>query len=100
MTARVGLSPIQAALVRAFLPGPAGTLRSVRSTEWRSLSMTGETLVIEFGLADAASRKRAFQLAANAPDIEFAVPHAVVADVNATVRGDVLTIEALVIADD
>lgn len=99
MSGRDALSPVEAALVRACLPGPAATLRSIKSTDWQSLTFKGQRIVIEFDLPNADCRKRAFRAQATLPEIEFALPGAILADGAATVRGDVLSIECLVVED-
>lgn len=100
MTTRCSISPLQAAVIRAFLPGPLATLRSIKSTEWQSLTFSGERIEIEFDLANEGERQRAFRLVKTAPEMEVhGLPGAIMADVAAQVRDDVLHVECLVVED-
>jgi hypothetical protein len=88
------------ALVRAFCPGEAATLRECRETDWQSLTFSGKRIVIHYDLADEATRRRAFTLAQGCDQFDVGLPRATLVEVEATVRGDRLTVEALVIDDD
>ena len=93
------LSPLLAALVRAFCPGAGSTLRECRSTEWASLTTTGARVVLEYDLPNPATRCRAFAIIKRAGMEMLALPGAILADAEARVRGDILSVEALVVFD-
>ena len=107
----IGLTPDAAALLRAIL-ARAGNLRNrillsdFRSTEWSSLTISGERHV--FGLRLAAPDAAALftRIGGGLADAEFAIPGLIVADIalcGAPVRGAdgslLMTIEALTVAD-
>ncbi|WP_310468029.1 hypothetical protein [Sphingomonas sp.] len=107
----LGLTPAAAALLRAVL-ARAGALRNTillsdfRSTEWNSLTISGERHV--FGLRLAAPTAAALfgRMGAGLGDAEFAIPGLIVADIavcGAPLRGRdgslLMTIEALTVAD-
>ena len=100
MTKRTALPPIHTALIKAFLPGPAAHLRSIAAQEWGALRIHGENVTIVFDLPDWGARKRAFELAAGLQTFAVPLPGATLSDLKATVRDDVLTVEAMVIHDD
>ena len=90
------------ALIKAFCPGEASTLRQCRESEWGSLTFTGERIEIEYDLPDAATRKRAFVLVAFAEEAsanDIPVRGWLFADIAAQVKGDVLHVEAVAIRD-
>lgn len=90
------------ALVRAFCPGVAATLRECRETDWQSLTFTGLRIEVEYDLPDDLSRKRAFELTEFARDASAAdipVRAWMFCDVAAQVRGDRLHVEGVAIRD-
>jgi hypothetical protein len=94
------LPPIHAALVRAFLPGPSGQLRSIASKDWASPRCTGKRLTLQYDLPDHEARRRGFWRTSHAVDTaDVGLPGATLADARASVAGDILTIDALVIFD-
>lgn len=108
---RIGLSPAAAALLRALL-ARAGDLRNrillsdFRSTDWNSLTISGERHVIGLRLAAPDAAAVLQRLGTGLADAEFAIPGLIVADIalcGVPVRGLdgslLVTIEALTVAD-
>lgn len=108
---RIPISPAASALLRILI-GRAGAprdrilLTSVQSTDWCSLTFTGERHVIELRItgphSDAVTRRMCHGL----EDAEFSIPGLLVADIGAAgtpVRAPdgstSVTIEALTVAD-
>lgn len=90
------------ALVRAFCPGPAATLREAREKEWASATFAGVKITIEFDLPDEKSRKRAFELvrfAADASAADIPVRGWMFSEVSARVHGDRLLVDGVAIHD-
>lgn len=90
------------ALVRAFCPGEGSTLRECRERDWSSLTFSGTRLSIEYDLPSEVCRKRAFELVelADGPaGADIPVRGWTFVDVEARVRADFLTIEALAVRD-
>lgn len=90
------------ALVRAFCPGPAATLRKAREKEWASATFTGSRIEVEYDLPDEATRAKAFQLvsfAADASAADIPVRWWMFSEVNARVQGDRLHVEGVAIRD-
>lgn len=105
------VSPAAAALLRAIIDrgecDRANVLLSeIRSTEWRSLTFTGERHEIELKLTGPTAWLNGQRLIAGLADAEFAISGHLVADVAVTAGPArsfdgtvVLTIEALTIED-
>lgn len=90
------------ALIKAFCPGEASTLRECSAVDWRSLTFEGERIAIDYEIPDPATRARAFALVRFADDAAAAdipVRGWMFTDVAAQVRGDRLHVEALVVRD-
>jgi hypothetical protein len=90
------------ALVRAFCPGAASSLRECREKDWSSATFTGIRVEVEYDLPDEASRKRAFELlklAEGAAGADIPVRGWMFTEVEARVRGDRLHVEGVAIRD-
>ncbi|WP_162888115.1 hypothetical protein [Sphingomonas mesophila] len=105
------MSRAAAALLRALRARSGATedriiLISFRSTDWNSLTFSGERHVIELRVGGPEAKIVTERLTAGLSDAEFAIPGQIVADIALT-RGPTaaadgslaLTIEALTVAD-
>ena len=83
---RLPMSTVAAALLRALLARtPADRdrilLTSYRSTDWQSLTFTGERHEFQFRLPGPGAERLFDTLTAGLADAEFAIPRQIVADV-------------------
>ena len=108
---KLAMSPAAAALLRSLL-SRAGVerdrilLTQFRSTDWNSLTFSGERHMIDLRITGADSRDVVDRLVTGLEDAEFAIPGQIVADIavaGAPVRsldGSLsLKIEALTVAE-
>jgi hypothetical protein len=83
---KLAMSPAAAGLLRALL-GRAGIdrnrilLTKFRSTDWRSLTFSGERHCIDLRIPGPGAARVADTLTADLGDAEFAVPGHIVADI-------------------
>ena len=85
---RLALSPAAAGLIRALL-ARAGRdrdrilLTEIRSTDWQSLTLTGERHVLTLRISGPDGKAIADRLTAGLADAEFALSQCIVADIAA-----------------
>ncbi|MEO7564208.1 MAG: hypothetical protein ABIR63_08700 [Sphingomicrobium sp.] len=84
---RVPISPAAAALYRALVartgaPREQVVLAAVQSSDWQSLTLTGEQHSIDLKLTGPGSGASAKLLCDGLEDAEFAIPGQIVADID------------------
>lgn len=109
---RVPLSPAAAGLLRALI-GRARVSRDrillsdVQSTDWRSLTLTGERHELQLRVPGPDSRAIVERMCAGLEHAEFSIPGVIIADIavagtprRALDGSTSLTIEALTVSED
>ena len=97
---------LRALIARARVPRDRILLTDVRSTDWQSLTLTGERHLFDLRIADPHSDTVATRMCAGLEDAEFSIPGLIVADiavvgepVRAIDGSTSVTIEALTIEE-
>ena len=97
---------LRALIARASVPRDRILLTDVRSTDWQSLTLTGERHLFDLRIADPHSGRVATRMCAGLEDAEFSIPGLIVADiavvgepVRAIDGSTSVTIEALTIEE-
>jgi len=109
---RIPMSAAAAALLRALtaragVPRDRILLSDVRSTEWQSLTFTGERHQFDLRVSGPDSGAVAESLCAGLEDVEFDIPGVIIADIavpdapsSAPDGSTSIMVEALTVADD
>ena len=97
---------LRALIARARVPRNRILLTDVQSTDWQSLTLTGERHLFDLRIADPHSDAVATRMCAGLEDAEFSIPGLIVADiavvgepVSAIDGSTSVTIEALTIEE-
>lgn len=80
---------LRALIARAGVPRDRILLTDVRSTDWQSLTLTGERHVLELRVSPPHSDAIAKRMCVGLEDAEFSIPAIIVADI-AVLEGPVL----------